>query len=154
MTNCWSSYIWKPAQWLLLSQTSLIWLPCVDEFQLWRPCSTNTFSHSLRRHPLWSHSGFRAYNEVLIYGAVFGEFWIILPFQFCHFPGCVVLPSSHSHTLSSPYFSSRLGTIYWMDPTLSPLIKPVSSQGSRLRSSLDPTQSTNTSLDSWSKFFF
>lgn len=41
-----------------------------------------------------------------------------------------------------------------MDPILSPLIKPVNSLGSRLRSSLDPMPSTNTSLDSSSKLFF
>lgn len=58
-------------------------------------------------------------------------------------------PTPHPHN----HFSSRLGMIYWMDPTLSPLIKPVSSQGSRLRSSSDPTWNTNTSPDSWSKLF-
>lgn len=40
-----------------------------------------------------------------------------------------------------------------MAPIQSPLIKPASLQGFRLRSSSDPMWSTNTSLDSWSKPF-
>lgn len=56
-------------------------------------------------------------------------------------------------TFSSHRVSSRPGTTYWMAPIQSPLIKPVSLLGFRLRSSLDPMWSTNTSLDSWSKPF-
>lgn len=58
----------------------------------------------------------------------------------------------HLSTHTSFHVSSRLEMIYWMDPTLSPLIKHVSLRGSRLRSSSDPTWSTSTSLGSWSKF--
>lgn len=56
-------------------------------------------------------------------------------------------------TFSSHHVSSRPGTTYWMAPIQSPLIKPASLPGFRLRSSSDPMWSTNTSLDSWSKPF-
>lgn len=65
----------------------------------------------------------------------------------------IFFPLTYALTPAFPCVSSRLGMIYWMDPTLSPLIKPVSLQGSRLRSSLDPMWSTSTSPDSWSKLF-
>lgn len=74
--------------------------------------------------------------------------FVVLPFSWM----CVSAYHLPPPSLPSPHVSSRLGMIYWMDPTLSPLTKPVSSQGSRLRSSSDPTWSTNTSPDSWSEF--
>lgn len=120
--------------------------------QLWCSCSSYTLSHSLRRHLLWSHGAFKAHNESSLRSSAA---WIS-----DNSPAFVVVSSSwmcasssHLPSLFSPppHVSSRLGMIYWMDPTLSPLIKPASSQESRLRSSSDPTWSTSTSPDSWSK---
>lgn len=148
MTNHWSWYIWKPQLAFIITNKPYVALICGRSSRI-------TLSHSLRRHSLWNHTAFEAHDEVLIRNLL-GEYRITLvPLQFHpSFLNVFLLFALLTFDPFLSHVSSRLGMIYLMAPIQSPLIKPVSSPESRLRSSSDPMWSTNTSLDSWSKLFF
>lgn len=104
-----------------------------------------------------SHGAFKAHNKCSLWSSAGwildkSHAFVVVSFSWMCVSSSHLLPPPLPLPLS-PRVSSRLGMIYWMDPTRSPLIKLASSQGSRLRSSSGPTWSTSTNPDSWSKLF-